>query len=167
MAAIAALPAMSQAGLAISAGSAFMQFRAGQAQAAALRAQGAYARMQAKQESLKYKQNAINVLDNILATSASITARAAAGGIDPFSGTPQSLRDFALAKGAQELYTTREGEIISLAGGRMQQTTYGMQATAATQAGFAGAIGSLGSGLMMAGSIGGGTGTGGSGGQTA
>ena len=148
------------AATALTVASAFMQIRAGQSQAAALRAQGAYARMQAKQESLKYKQNAVNVLDNILATSASITARAAAGGIDPFSGTPQSLRDFALAKGAQELYTTREGEIITLAGGRMQETTYGMQATAAKQAGYAAAIGTLGSGLQMQQSIGG------SGGQT-
>lgn len=143
------------AATALTVASAFMQIRAGQSQAAALRAQGAYARMQAKQESLKYKQNAVNVLDNILATSASITARAAAGGIDPFSGTPQSLRDFALAKGAQELYTTREGEIISLAGGRMQETAYGMQARAAKQAGYASAIGTLGRGLQMSSSIGG------------
>jgi hypothetical protein len=135
------------------AASAFMGLQAAQTQARGLAAQGAYAKLQAKQESLKYKQNAITVLDNILQTSASITARAGMGGIDPFSGSAQALRKYAMAKGAQELYTLQDGEIIALAGGRMQEQQYGLQATAARQAGFASAIGSLGRGYQMQSSI--------------
>jgi hypothetical protein len=151
MSAGAAMPLM--------AASAFMSLQAAGTQARGLAAQGAYSRLQAKQESLKYKQNAVAVLDNILQTSATITAKAAMGSVDPFSGSAKALRDYAVAKGVQELYTTQEGEIIALAGGRMQEQQYAMQATAAQQAGFASAIGSLGYGLQIQQSIGGPGGT--------
>tara|TARA_S200002703_G_scaffold22201_1_gene18908 strand:- start:7090 stop:7551 length:462 start_codon:yes stop_codon:yes gene_type:complete len=139
--------------------STFFQMQAAQTQARGLEAQGAYAKLQAKQESLKYKQNAVAVLDNILQTSATITAKAAMGGVDPFSGSAKALRDYAVSRGVQELYTLREGEVIALAGGRMQEQQYGAQAAAARQAGFASAIGSLGYGLQMQQSIGGPSGT--------
>ncbi|MCH1601022.1 MAG: hypothetical protein L7S70_11700 [Pseudomonadales bacterium] len=143
------------AAMPLMAASAFMAMQSANTQARGLAAQGAYAKLQAKQDSLKYKQNAIAVLDNILQTSATITAKAAMGGVDPFSGSAQALRDYALSKGVQELYTVQEGEIIALAGGRMQAQQYGLQATAARQAGIASAIGSLGYGVQMQQSIGG------------
>ena len=137
----------------LSGASALMQLQAARTQAKGLAAQAGYTRMQARQEAIKYKQQAVAVLDNILATSAEITARAGAGGIDPFSGSAEDLQTLALAKGAQELYTVRDNELIALRGGEMQARQYMLEARAAKQAGFAAAIGALGQGYMMKKSI--------------
>ena len=48
------------------------------------------------------------MLDKILATQAAINARAGAGAIDPYSGTPQGLRVFATAEGMQDFQITRD-----------------------------------------------------------
>ena len=45
-------------------------------EAKALVTQGAYAKVQARSEVLKYKQQGVAVMDNILATQATINARA-------------------------------------------------------------------------------------------
>lgn len=137
----------------LSGASALMQLQAARTQGKGLAAQAGYTRMQARQEAIKYKQQAVAVLDNILATSAEITARAGAGGIDPFSGSAEDLQTLALAKGAQELYTVRDNELIALRGGEMQARQYMLEARAAKQAGFAAAIGTLGQGYMMKKSI--------------
>jgi len=150
---MAAIPA-AQIGLALAGASAFMQLRGAQAQAKGLAAQAGYTRMQAKQEAIKYKQQAVAVLDNILQTSAEVTARAGAGGIDPFTGSAGELQTLALAKGAQELYTVRDNELIALRGGELQAQQFMLQARSAKQAGFAAAIGTLGQGYMMKASIG-------------
>lgn len=137
-----------QVGMGLAGGSAFMQYRAGQTQAKGFAAQAGYARMQSRQESIKYKQQAVAVLDNILMTSAETTARAAAGGVDPFSGSAGDNLRLAMAKGAQELYTVKDNAVISLAAGGMQADQYLLQGRAAKQAGFAAAIGTLGEGYM-------------------
>jgi len=141
-------------GMALAGASAYMQLKGAQAQAKGLAAQAGYTRMQAKQESIKYKQQAVQVLDNILATSAETVARAGAGGIDPFSNTAGDLQNLAMAKGAMELYTVQDNELLALRGGEMQANQFMLQAKAAKQAGFASAIGTLGQGYMMKASIG-------------
>ena len=136
-------------GLALAGASAFMQYKGGLAQSAALKAQAGYTRMQAQQEAIKQKQQAVAVLDNMLATSATINAY---GGIG--LGNVDNLQKAARAKGVKELYTVKNNEIIALRGGYMQADQFMMQASAAKQAGIASAIGAMGSGLMMKASIG-------------
>ena len=102
-------------------------------------------RMQAKTEELRYKEQGVAVLDNILRTQASITARAAAGGIDPFSGSAKALNQYAMAKGAQELYTTQESGIIALRTGEMRAGISMTQAKSAMSRARAKAIGQVGS----------------------
>jgi hypothetical protein len=99
------------------AGSVATTLQAGKAEAKGYMQQAAFAKVQAKTEELKYRQQGVAVLDNILRTQASITARAAAGGIDPFSGSAKALNQYAMARGAQEFYITREGGIIALGTG--------------------------------------------------
>jgi hypothetical protein len=94
---------------------------------------------------LRYKEQGVAVLDNILRTQASITARAAAGGIDPFSGSAGALNQYAMAKGAQELYTTQESGIIALRTGEMRAGISMTQAKSAMSAARARAIGQVGS----------------------
>lgn len=141
-------------GMEFAAASALMQMQASQVKARGLAAQGAYARIEARQASIQYKQQAVSVLDNILNTSAEVTARAAAGGVDPFSGSAGELQTLAMAKGAQELYTIKDNAVLALAGGDMQSQQFGLQATAARQEGFAAAFGQLGQAEMTQKAIG-------------
>ena len=64
--------------------------------------------LRSDQEALNEKRKGIQVLDKILATQAAINARAGAGAIDPYSGTPQGLRVFAAAEGMQDFQVTRD-----------------------------------------------------------
>jgi len=125
--------------------SAFMQMQAGAAAARGYAQQATMQRMQAKTDELRYREQGVAVLDNILRTQASITARAAAGGIDPFSGSAKSLNQYAMAKGAQELYTARESGIIALRTGDMRAKVSLSQAKSAKMVALAGAASTIGS----------------------
>ena len=116
------------------AGSVVTTLQAGKAEARGYAAQATMDRMQATTEKLRYKEQGVAVLDNILRTQASITARAAAGGIDPFSGSAKALNQYAMAKGAQELYTTQESGIIALRTGEMRAGISMTQAKSAMSA---------------------------------
>lgn len=115
---------------------AYAALKSSQAQARGLAAQATYQRVQAKTDSLKYKAQGVKVLDNILATDAAIVARAGAGGIDPLSGSAQTLRTFAMAKGAEEKYLSDEGALIALRTGMAQADQYEAQASATMMSGI-------------------------------
>ena len=112
-------------------------------EAKALVTQGAYAKVQARSEVLKYKQQGIAVMDNILATQATINARAGAGGIDPFSGSARALALYAQKKGATEIYNSRDGEIIAFGAGEARAMQYGLQAKATLKRAQAETIGAI------------------------
>jgi len=118
----------------IAAISGMASLKGAQAQAAGLQAQATQARLQGKQEALKYKQQGVAVLDNILQTMASVNARAGAGNIDPRSGSAKALREYAQAKGADEFYMSREGQIMVMRQSELQALEYGKQAKAIMQA---------------------------------
>jgi hypothetical protein len=126
--------------LAVSVGS---TLQAGKAEARGYAAQATMQRMQAKTEELRYKEQGVAVLDNILRTQAAQTARAGAGSIDPFSGNVGVLNRIAIAKGAQELYTTKESGIIALRTGEMRAGISMTQAKSAMSAARAKAIGQV------------------------
>jgi len=148
----AALPFI---GVAVSAVSAFGQIQAGRAQANGLAQQAAMAQVQARGEALKYREQGVDVLRNIVRTRATIRARAAAGGIDPFSGSADALSTFAMTEGARELYVTRENEIIAREGGSIQSSLLMQQSKSAYNGGIFGAIGTLGSAALSFSKIGG------------
>lgn len=104
--------------------SANAQYQAGKAQAAGYRMQARQAVVKGKQEELKYKQQGLEVLKKTNATIASVTARAAAGGMDPFSGSSQSLRNYAQATGTEEFYLTEENAILQDAVAKINETQY-------------------------------------------
>jgi len=123
---------------------AFASLQAARAQAKGLAAQSTMARLQARQEALKYKQQGVAVLDNILRTKATITAKAGAGSIDPFSGNAAALTKNAMAQGAQELYTVRNNQLIAIRGGEMQAGQYMSQAKSTMAAGRLNAVAAFG-----------------------
>lgn len=129
-------------GYAVSAASSMSQMMSARSQAKGLAAQATMARLQAKQEGLRYREQGVKVLENILQTQAAINARAAAGGIDPFSGSALALSRYAEGRGAREVFTIRDNQIIAERGGEMQAAEYMKQARATMQAGFIGSIAS-------------------------
>ena len=121
----------------------YSQLKAGQQQAKGLMRQAAFKRVQARSEALKYKQQGVAVMDNILQTKASINARIAAGGLETFSGSAKVLGVMAEAKGANELFLTRDGEQIAFGAGEAQAMQYASQAKSAMAAGRTAALGTL------------------------
>ena len=146
-------------GMVASAASSMSQMMAARSQARGLAAQATMARIQGKQEALRYREQGLSVLDNILQTQAAINARAAAGGIDPFSGSALALTRYAEGRGARELYTIQDNQIIAERGGEMQAAEYMKQARATMRAGFIGSIASGATTAYQFGLIGGPTST--------
>ena len=146
-------------GMVASAASSMSQMMGARSQARGLAAQATMARIQGKQEALKYREQGLSVLDNILQTQAAINARAAAGGIDPFSGSALALTRYAEGRGAREVFTIRDNQIIAERGGEMQAAEYMKQARSTMQAGMIKGITSFGTTAYNVGLIGGPTST--------
>jgi len=143
------------------------QQKAFAAQAEQVAMQATQARVQARSEALKFRRQGVEVLDRIVRTNATITARAGAGGIDPFSGSAKSLQQFALAKGGIEFFTAEDNEAITTLMGEQrakqfmhQAGTLTMQGNQAMKSSKISALVSLGQGAMSAASFGAGGGAG-------
>lgn len=141
MAAIApALPFIAAAGSAVSA---FGQMQAGRAAAKGFGQQAAMAELQGRAEALKYRQQGVETMDRIIRNRATIRARAGAGAIDPFSGSALGLQNFALSEGAQEIYVSKDNEIIAREGGVIQSSLLRQQGKQAYRSGLFKAVGTL------------------------
>ena len=140
-AASSALPVI---GVALSAASAYSQIRAGRAQAAGLAQQAALEQVKARGEALRYKEQANRVYQNILQNVATVNARAAAGAIDPFSGSPLALSRYALAQGTRELQIAKDNELIAREGGVINSALMQDSGQAAYRSGIYNAVGTLG-----------------------
>ncbi|MEC7453076.1 MAG: hypothetical protein VX866_11125 [Pseudomonadota bacterium] len=141
------VPALVVGGL--TAATASMQYRAGKQAARGYALQATQARIEARQMSLQYKKQSVDVMKNILATQATVVARAGAGGIDPFSGNAGTLQNYALATGVNELYTIKDNQVLALAGGELQAKQYLIQGRAARLQANAQALGTLAAGVAM------------------
>jgi hypothetical protein len=108
-----------------------------------------------KQDELKYKQQGLEVLKKTNATMASVTARAAAGGMDAYSGSPQALRQYARATGTEEYYLTEENAILQDAVAKINETQFMMAAKNAKWQGMVGAVTTLAMGTAQAMQMGG------------
>lgn len=157
MAAFAALGTMSQIGLALSAVSAVGQIQAGRAQARAYQRQAEIAKLQAKRTEIQHKQQGVEVLRRLRQNLSTVNARAAAGGLDPYSGTPQGIKDYGTRMGTEEFYLTQENAALALVTGDLNAAQYNTAAAQARRQGFYSAVGTMASSLAMAGTIGGAT----------
>ena len=70
---------------------AFGQYKAGQAQQAMYKSQAVWNNIQAEQDALAYEQEGVNALKRTLKTVATITARGAAGNLNPWAGSTGNL----------------------------------------------------------------------------
>lgn len=87
---------------------AYGTYKSGQAQQKMYNIRSRQALIRADQESLNEKRKGIAVLEKVLSTLSTINARSGAGAIDPYSGTPQVLREFAYSEGMEDFTMTRE-----------------------------------------------------------
>jgi len=148
----AALPAIA---IALTAVSAYGSIRAGQAQAKGLARQATMATLEAKGKALDARAQGVEVLKQMNRANAALNARAAAGGIDPFSGSAQSLMVYNTSEGAREYYVSEDNQIIAREGGLLAAQNLMKQAKAAKEAGLFKAVGTLGQAAFTAASLGG------------
>jgi hypothetical protein len=120
--------------------SGIQSIKQGREQGKLLEMQGTTALLQSRGEAVKYEQQANNVLRRALETQAAARARAAAGGIDPFSGSAQFIQDLSAKAGGEEFNLSRENAKLVALGGEIQ---FGQSMQAARNARRAGLISGL------------------------
>lgn len=143
------------AAVALSAVSAFGQYQAGRAEAKGLSRQATLKTIEFRGKELDARQQGIEVLKQINRSNATLNARAGAGGIDPFSGSAQSLAMYNISEGAREYYISEDNQIIAREGGQIAAQNLLKQAKSAQKAGLYQAVGTLGSAALSYSQIGG------------
>jgi len=130
-----------------------------QAQQAAIQARSAALSQRA--DTLKYRQDGVEVLKNLARNLGTVNARAAAGSIDPFSGSVDNLVTANLEKGLTDFYTSQENKNLSQeqaklieAGGLIQVAQYQSAGTTAKRQGYMNALAQFGSAYQMGSELG-------------
>ena len=80
----------------------FGQYKKGRAEKLRYNQQAAQARLQGRSNAIAYKQQAADVLRRMNENMGTVVARAAAGGVDPLSGSAQALQNYARKEGYRE-----------------------------------------------------------------
>lgn len=141
---------------AISSGiSAVQQMQAGRAQARAYQAQARQEELKGRRDALAYRQQGVEVLRKVRGTISTVTARAAAGGLNPYSGSAQSLRNYAEREGVGEFYLSQENAELAIAIGEVNRDQNLMAAQQARRQGMMSALTTIGTTAMTMGAIGG------------
>ena len=118
--------------------------------------------LRTRSETLNHKRQGIQVLKKIAQNLATINARAAAGSVDPFSGSVANLAIYNLGKGVTDFYTSKEnqelmqlqGQIIET-GGAIQSAQYVAAGNMARRQGFINAVSGIGEAAYMNNEMGG------------
>jgi len=107
----------------------------GKAQAKLYNMQATQAKLQAKSdmlrnraETLNHKKQGIEILNNITRNMAAINARAAAGGIDAFSGSVANYAEVQTGKGTVDFYASTENQQMLQAQGEIIEAVGAVQA---------------------------------------
>lgn len=133
--------------------SALASYNQGQQQADAYRLQATNALIEGNQRSMEYQRQGLQVMGRMIETNATINSRAAAGGIDPFSGSAGDLSTYAFAKGADEYSWAKENATSAILQGESTAAAYRTAASNAASSGTMNAVGSLMMGAARFGSI--------------
>jgi hypothetical protein len=78
------------------------------------------AELQGRQNALNYSRQALGVLENQRRMAGSLVARSAAGGIDPFSGSPMTVDQWNAFQAGEEYNLGLENADMAIAGGLAQ-----------------------------------------------
>ena len=122
---------------------AYSSFRGGQYARAEYDAKAAQERLRGRSQALQYKQQGINVLRQLNENLASTVARAAAGGVDPLSGSALNLQNYAMREGVRDYNQSRDNAIIATGMSEYQAQQYKAAGKAAYRSGMIQAATSL------------------------
>lgn len=112
--------------------------------------QAKQATVEGERRAVQYQQRSNDILRRLRGTNAALAARASAGGIDPFSGSPDIVR------AANETTAGREYSIMladadaAMRGGKLQAELYRSAGEQAYQQGIFSAVAKLGTAAYMA-----------------
>jgi hypothetical protein len=148
---------------------AFAQIKQGEAQAAGLKSQGNallvkadFTKLKGRQDALKDKTKVVQGLQAILENLARVTAVAAAGNVDAFTGSAVGAKNKNLNVGGLNVVVSRENSLITQLLANDQARQFEFQAGqayaaagAARQNGITSALFTLGMGLFQFGMLGG------------
>lgn len=106
--------------------------------------QAKQATIEGERRSIQYQQRSNDILRRLQATNAALAARAYAGGVDPFSGSPDIVRAANETAAGREYSTLLADADAALRGGRLQASLYEQAGKTAYQQGIFSAASKLG-----------------------
>ena len=130
------------------------QYKAGQAQQAMYKSQAVWNNIQAEQDALAYEQEGVNALKKTLKTVATITARGAAGNLNPWAGSTGNLQDNVLNEGFTDFNIATMNASNRRKTGEYQSGIFRAAGKSAYQQGIFGAVATIGGAAATYGSIG-------------
>lgn len=148
MAAVAAFFAANAGtiGAIASAFSAVSGIAAANQQATAQRLQAQQAELQGRQNALNYNRQANQVFERQQMLAATARARAAAAGVDPFTGSPLTIQQVDAQRAAEEAQIARENAQMAIYGGLAQSQSLQAAASATQTIGWLNAASTAASG---------------------
>ena len=103
---------------------AYSSMKQGEQEEKLYKQQAEQARFQARVQATQYEQQANRMLRASLETQAAARARAAAGGLDPFSGSAQFVQDLSAKEGIEDFKTLSDSAALSRESGQKQGSIY-------------------------------------------
>ncbi len=131
--------------------SASAQMQQAEAQATQMRLQAQQAELQGRQNALNYNRQANEIFNRQQRLGATLRARASAGGVDPFTGSPLTVDQMNAQKAGREYEISIENATSAQQGGLAQSQSLYAGASAAEEFGVMKAIGSAGMSYAMMG----------------
>ena len=103
---------------------AYGDIQAGKAQQTQYNLQAQQTEVESQRKAIQYQQRSNDVLRRRLSANAALSARAYAGGVDPFSGSPDIVRAANDTAAGREYVTLLEDADAALRGGMLQAELY-------------------------------------------
>ena len=100
------------------------QVKAGKAQQAGYEQQAQQADLRGRAEAIAYKQQGADALANLNQTLAAIIARAGAGGVDPTSGSAQTVAMYAMSQSVTEAQISEDNAALAVGQATQQAGIY-------------------------------------------
>jgi len=115
--------------------------------------QAEQARFQGRVQATQYEQQANRMLRASLETQAMARARAAAGGVDPFSGSAGFVQDLSAKEGLEDFKIMQDNAELSRISGATQGSIYEDAGRYARRRGLLGAATAIGQGVASYGKL--------------
>tara|TARA_R110000822_G_scaffold129879_1_gene266311 strand:- start:1134 stop:1610 length:477 start_codon:yes stop_codon:yes gene_type:complete len=113
------------------------------AQSQQMRIQAQQAELQGRQGALQYSNQATQVLERQQQLAAAVRARAASGGVDPFTGSPMTIQQVDAMKAGEEYGMAKDNAQSAIYGGLAQSQSLQSAASTTKRIGYLTAIGNL------------------------